>query len=45
MCFHGSCDSLNKYLITLLKMIYLSFYSHDMTFQIDRIALQTDATS
>ena len=44
-CFHGSFNSLNIHLITLLKIIYLSFDSHDMPFQIESIVLQTDATS
>ena len=45
MCIHGSFNSLNIHLITLLKIIYLSFDSHDMPFQTDSITLHTDATS
>ena len=45
ICVYGSFNSLNIHLITLLKIIYLSFNSHNMPFQIDSIALQADATS
>ena len=37
MCFHGSFDSLNIHLITLLKIVYLSFESHDKPFQIELV--------
>ena len=49
MCLHmslcGSFDSHSINPITLLKIIYLSFDSQYMPFQIDSTTLQTEDTS